>query len=517
MDSYTSDRAGPRPHRAAALIASIVVGATLLLIGWSAWPVIRPAREVTVVQAVFDRAATARPLATGEQPSREIPTVQAPGWLEAEPFYVACSALTDGIVESIEVLEGDFVKQGQVVARLVAEDSEISLRRAEAELAKAESILSVSQADLEAAKHAWAEPVRLEQAVETGRATVAESEAEIAQLPLLIESARATLIWLEEEADRVGSSIAQGAANELERIAADQRAAAQRSQVSAIEARGPILAARAERRRAELRAAERDLDLRIEDRRRLNTAAAMVVFAHSAIARASAIRDEAALECERMVIRAPISGYVQRRLKVPGDKVIRMTDSPHSTHLVHIYDPDRIQVRVDVPLADAAHISVGQVCEVVVEVMPDRVFQGVVLRATHQADLQKNTLQFKVKVLDPDPALRPEMLTRVKFLPPRGDGVSQTGTQPDSRTRVLIPAGALDDGGVTTRVWIVINRRNGRGVLSARQVAVIERSGSWLTIVGNIQPGALVAVGVAQPREGELVVVRSPTNEGSPS
>ncbi len=515
MNSNTGDRAIPRP-RSAVLVASIVVGATLLLIGWNAWPVIRPARQVAVVQAVFDRTTSTEPLSQGQN-SREVPTVQAPGWLEAEPFYIACSALADGIVESIEVLEGDFVEQGQVVARLVAEDAQIRLRRAEAELAKAKSTLGVSLADLEAAERAWAEPVKLQRAVETGRAAVAESEAEIAQLPLLIESARATLIWLEEEADRVARSTKQGATNELEYIAAEQRAAAQRAEVGALEARGPILSARSEQRSAELRAAQRDLELRIEDRRRLDTAIAMVAFADSVIARTSALRDEAALEHERMVIRAPISGYVQRRLKVPGDKVVRMMDSPHSAHLVYIYDPDRIQVRVDVPLADAAHISVGQICEVVVEVLPDRVFQGVVLRATHQADLQKNTLQFKVKVQNPDPALRPEMLTRVKFLPPRGDGVSESDTQSNRKTRVLIPADALDDDGVSARVWIVTNRRNGRGVLSARPVAVIERSGSWLTIVGDIQPGALIAVGVTEPQEGETVVVGSQTNEGSPS
>ena len=39
--------------------------------------------------------------------------VQAPGWLEADPFYVACTALADGIVESVLVLEGERVEKGR--------------------------------------------------------------------------------------------------------------------------------------------------------------------------------------------------------------------------------------------------------------------------------------------------------------------------------------------------------------------------------------------------------------------
>ena len=517
MDSHTGDRAGPRPRWAPLLITSLIVAATLALIGWSAWPVIRPAREVNVVQAVFSRVAVAQTLTADERPDRDVPTVQAPGWLEAEPFYVACSALADGVVESMEVLEGDFIERGAVVARLVAEDSEIRLRRAEAELANTEAALGIAKADLEAAQSAWAEPVELDRAVEAGKAAVAESEAEIAQLPSLIESARATLIGLEEEADRARLSTERGASNELERIISEQRAAAQLAEVSALEARGPILEARAERLRAQLRAAERDLGLRIEDTRRLAVATAMVSSAEAAAARARALRDEAALELDRMVIRAPITGYVQTRLKAPGDKVIRMMDSPHSTHLVHMYDPERLQVRVDVPLADASHISVGQACEVVVEVLPDRVFRGEVLRTTHEADLQKNTLQFKVKVIDPDPILRPEMLTRVKFLSSQGGGVSESRSSESGGTTVKIPTGSLDETGGSGRVWIVTSRRNGRGVLSSRSVDVIERAAEWLTVAGNIQPGALITVDVAQPREGEFVVVRNLYEEGTPS
>lgn len=520
MDLHVGDpasrRSGPRPRRIATLVPALVALAVLGLLGWSAWPVLRPARHVTVVQAVFDRSGSTQPEAAAGAAAREVPTVQAPGWLEAEPFHVACTALADGVIESIEVLEGDRVERGAVVARLVADDARLGLRRAEAELATAEAALAMARAEHQAARRGWEAPVALERAVEAGTAALAEREAERARLPLLVESARATLVRLDEEAERVRRSSEQRATSELELIVAEQRAAAQRSDVAALQARGPILDARVERLGAELRAARRDLELRIEDRRRLDVAAAAVASAESAVERARVVRDEAALELERMDIRAPIAGYVQRRVKIPGDKVVRMMDSRHSTHVLYLYDPDRIQVRVDVPLADASHVSIGQPCEVVVEVLPNRVFRGVVLRTAHEADLQKNTLQVKVKIIDPDPMLRPEMLTRVKFLPPPRPGGPAAPGPDGAGAQVLVPSDAVEDGPGSPRVWLVTDRRGGRGTLSARQVSVVQRSDAWVTVAGDVQPGALIALGVEQPREGEIVRVRGSREGVSP-
>lgn len=518
-DTNTPARHGGFKKRAAAALVPLTVLAAIAgVIIWSAWPLLRPTREVSVVQAVFDRSTESVTVGTTRHAAKNTPTVQAPGWLEAEPFFVACSALADGIVGSIEVLEGDFVERGQIVAQLIADDAELRLRRASARLAQAESMLGVAQADHEAATHAWDQPVELERAVTTSRALLDEREAELAQLPFLIAAGRATLTRLDEETRRVRSSVERGAGNDIELIIAEQQAAAQRAEVEALGARRPILEARVAQLRSEVRAAERNLELRIEDRRRLDVSAADLAAAEAAALHAEAELEEAHLELERMTIRAPISGYVQRRLKVPGDKVIRMMDSIHSAHIAHIYDPERMQVRVDVPLADASYISIGQPCEVIVEVLPDRVFRGEVLRTAHEADLQKNTLQFKVKVIDPDPVLRPEMLTRVRFLPPG----TTVGTSPpargDEKTSVMVPAEAVERNLENTRLWLVTGRRNNRGVLVSRAVRVVRGEDGWLTVVGDVQPGDLIAIGVDNPRDGEFVTIgTSATTSGGAS
>ncbi|MGP1272222.1 MAG: efflux RND transporter periplasmic adaptor subunit [Phycisphaerales bacterium] len=479
--------------------------ATAALLGWSVWPTISPAREVTVSQAVFDRSSqTTEPDHRGRaSPLR--PMVQAAGWLEAEPFSIACTALADGVIESIHVLEGDSVEQGQLVAQLVADDATLRLRRADAQLARAQAEVRLAIAEAEAAQRAWDEPVELERAFAVASAALDENRAELAQLPHLVRAGEAELVRLKEESARVQRSTAQGATNELEAIVARQRVAAHQEQVEALRARRAILEARSERLSAEVRAAERELDLRIEDRRRLDAARATLAAAESAAAHAAAVRDEAALELERMTIRAPISGFVKNRLRQPGDKVVRMMDSPHSAHIVHLYDPDRLQVRVDVPLADASHIAVGQRCEVVVEVLPDRTFAGEVLRITHEADLQKNTLQAKVRVLDPDPVLRPEMLTRVRFLPGEQQSGESSASEDHGTTRVLVPERALDEANGSAQLWVVTDRKQGRGVLAARSVAIISRADGWARIEGSVPPGSLIAVGVQDAREGERV------------
>lgn len=498
----------PRRSRVALVTPFAVLAATAALVLWAAWPTVRPVRTVTVTQAVFDRAAEppdSEDPSTSDRSAPPGPIVQAAGWLEAEPFSVAAAALADGIVERIDVLEGDLVSKGQPIAHLIAEDSELRLAQANAALAAAQAGLALAQAEQRAAQTDWDEPVERERAVAVGKASLAESKAEVAQLPFLIAAARSTLVQYEEELARAERSLQNQAATELEVITARQRLATQRAMVESLEASLPILQARVDRLAAELAAAERNLTLRIPERRALDAAQATVAAAQAELARATALRDEAALELERMTVRAPIDGYIQQRLKMPGDKAVRMMDSPSSAQIAILYDPSRLQARVDVPLADAAHVFVGQRCEVVVEILPDTIFEGVVLRTTHEADLQKNTLQVKVGVRDPSPLLRPEMLTRVKFLPKGRDAATGADPIPNERASLLVPIEALDTSAGFSRLWIVADRRGDRGVLRAVAATTRSQIDGWAEVTADLAPGALLAIATDDLREGEPV------------
>lgn len=488
----------PRPHqRGLWLIAGVAATTGALLLG-SAGSTLRPTPTVAVRPVLFKPSLEQ---SGSDAPGSSTRTVQAPGWLEADPYTVAAAALTDGVVAEILVLEGQTVEAGQVVARLVRRDAELTLARVEAERRAAEAETALASANLTAAKTDWDEPVERTRALATARAALARGDAELAQLPALIAAERAMAEQLAEELDRTEQARRSGAANEIEAVVAGKKLQAAQATVESLERRRPILEAERDLAQAELTAAERLADLRTPERLALDAARAGVIRADAALARAVVARDEAALRLDRTEIRAPISGLIQARLKYPGSKVMTSADDPHSTHVVHIYDPTKLQARVDVPLADAAKIQVGQACEVVVEILPDRIFRGEVTRITNQADLQKNTLQIKVRLIDPAIMLKPEMLTRVKFL---GDEQSPDGSGAAVDSGVLVPASALVETPTGYSVQAVRDRRAGKGRLTAVPVTVIARADGWASVRGDLRPGDLLAVDHTRPVSGRV-------------
>jgi RND family efflux transporter MFP subunit len=503
-----TDRSDPKHHArrrwpahiVVPTVVAVAIGAVVLV---SARQVLRPATPVDVRPVVFTGTSASTQPTTPD--TRRGATVQAPGWLEADPFYVACTALTDGIVETMLVLEGQRVEAGQIVARLVAEDAELALAASAADLATAEGHLAVVEADVRAARTDWENPVERQRAVSVWQAALAETEAELVQLPALVDVEQARLERLSEELSRARTALERGGATTIEVIILDKQTAAQAATMEAIRRKKGILTARRDRRRAEVAAAIRNFELRVDERQALDAAEATAMRARALITRAKARRDQDKLWLHRTVIRAPITGLVQRRLKVPGDKIMMSMDDPYSAHLVHLYDPEHLQVRVDVPLALAAGIFVGQRCEVVVDILPDETFVGDVTRITHEADLQKNTLQVKVRVFDPDPVLKPEMLTRVRFLAEGGE--PQPGAAGPS---LRVPAECLSRlaGTDETRVWVVRDRRGRRGRSMPVPVVVQEQAGEWVVVQGDLSPGDLLVVGGDTLSPGQPVRIR---------
>jgi ribosomal protein S28E/S33 len=127
-----------------------------------------------------------------------------------------------------------------------------------------------------------------------------------------------------------------------------------------------------------------------------------------------------------------------------------------------------------------------------------------VTRITHEADLQKNTLQIKVQVLDPSPLLKPEMLTRVRFLG------SQAGSEPASAqaARVRVPESCVQAG----RVWVVRHRNGTRGEAQSAAVQVVDRGEDGLvTVEGPLHVGDLLVRQPAGLQSGQPVRIQNET------
>ena len=164
-------------------------------------------------------------------------------------------------------------------------------------------------------------------------------------------------------------------------------------------------------------------------------------------------RDTAQLAMDRTKITSPMDGIVLNLHVAPGKKRMLNMDDPDSAVIVSLYNPKKLQARVDVPLTEAAGIQVGQIVELTSDILPDTAFQGKVTRISGEADLQRNTLQAKVEISNPDPRLRPEMLVRGKFFASSTGGTQQAASEPSSnRLALYIPENAIVDH---SYAWVV--------------------------------------------------------------
>jgi multidrug efflux pump subunit AcrA (membrane-fusion protein) len=203
--------------------------------------------------------------------------------------------------------------------------------------------------------------------------------------------------------------------------------------------------------------------------------------------------EKAELAYKRTRIHAPVDGRILALKAAPGAKKMVGMDEEDSSTIAILYDPAHLQVRVDVPLADAAGLSVGQAAKIRCNLLPDEIFEGIVTRIEGAADLQRNTLQAKVRIADPSDKLRPEMLSRVEFLEILREDKRDTSA---IGVAVYVPASALTEG----TVWVcdADTRRAER-----RQVVSSATAENLVRIDSGLRPGEWVVSDPAGLREGE--------------
>jgi RND family efflux transporter MFP subunit len=109
-------------------------------------------------------------------------------------------------------------------------------------------------------------------------------------------------------------------------------------------------------------------------------------------------------------IRAPIDGTVINKPLLPGDVV-----SP-GTSMVKIADFSSIVVETDVPEARLQRVKKGGPCEIVLDAYPDKRWRGEVVEVSPQLNRSKASATVKVRFLDRDDTVLPEMAARVSFL-----------------------------------------------------------------------------------------------------
>lgn len=370
---------------------------------------------------------------------------QATGWIEPDPLPIRVTPLYSGVVREVHVLEGQSVTNGQPLVTLVDDDARLGLRRADAELAQA--------AATEESLHA-----KLELARTRERTASRRHESEIAMLA--------------ERADAASRlrALKPGTLPEQERVRAELREKSQSATVAAA-------AAAIDEWKAESLLVKKE----IEVQRQL-------------VAAAEVARDEAHLALSRTRVASPVDGVVLRLLATPGKRLMLQMDYIDAATAAILYEPDHLQARVDVPLADAGKLAVGQTVKVSCSLLPDRTFKGVVTRIVGEADLQRNTLQAKVRIENPDPRLRPEMLCRAEFHgSTAGSAPGASSATTSSPLTVYVPTAAVvGRDGRTASIWVVSpdDRHAERREVT---LGASERDGD-VSVLEGVRPGERVIV-----------------------
>ena len=153
------------------------------------------------------------------------------------------------------------------------------------------------------------------------------------------------------------------------------------------------------------------------------------------VAQAGLANTQAALEYT--YIRAPFDGVVTTKYAEVGEVVAPFGAAVNArAAVVTMADLNSLMVEVDVAESNLDKVRLGQPCEISLDAIPDRRFAGEVHMIVPTADRTKATVLTKVKFLEKDDRILPEMSAKVAFLSqPLDPGARQA--------RLIIPKGAL--------------------------------------------------------------------------
>lgn len=432
-------------QRLAKLLPIALVLAFLILLALLFGDRFVPVREVQFESVVTKRGQPLVREITSGAPTEALnfegtALFQASGWIEADPLPFHVPALNDGFVDTVHVLEGETVVKGQLLAKLVDDDAQLDLATATARRGERAASLIEMQAMVRA------------------------TEAALMRLAEEVEIEEARLEELRDDETRLKAVGSRGV-SEQEIAQSTLRVLTQRAVIQALDAQRGELNAELAARKAAVDRTQNELKL-----------------AETDVARKQ-------LALDRMEIRSPIDGIIQKLYVSPGFKRMARMDDPESSTVAKIFDPESLQARIDVPLEEAAQLSVGQAVRLRSVYAQDKVFEGRVSRIYGQADLQRNTLQAKVELLSASKGLRPEMLCRAEFLVHRSSSAS--GPVPArGRAAVYVPANSVFQRNGQASVW-TLDRSGKHVTLKTVQIGAEERDG-YLPVIEGLQPGARV-------------------------
>jgi len=221
---------------------------------------------------------------------------------------------------------------------------------------------------------------------------------------------------------------------------------------------------------------------------RYDKAVAAVASAEAAVKANTAALEGATALLEYTLIRAPFDAVVLTKDADVGDIVTPLGAAANAkAAVVTIADMSSLEVEADVSESNLNQIRLGQPCEIQLDALPDRRFRGEVHMIVPTADRSKATVMVKVRFVDKDSRILPEMSAKVAFL-------ARLAKPDEQKSRTAVHQTAL------------LNRKDGKVVFVVKGDRAVETSanlgspmGDMVEVLGGVKVGDRV---VLNPPDG---------------
>lgn len=211
-------------------------------------------------------------------------------------------------------------------------------------------------------------------------------------------------------------------------------------------------------------------------------AVAAITGLKAAINAARANYRAAQVTVEQTLIRAPFDGVILTKNANVGDVITPFSSALGSqAAVVTMADMSTLEVEADVSEGNIGKVHIGQPAEIQLDALPGLRFRGEVHRQVPTVDRSKATVTVKIRFIDSDPRVLPEMSAKVAFL-------SREVAKDAGTPHTAVPASAVTERNGRKVVYVV---REGKAVETPVEAGA---TAGDLVEVNGVKPGEKVVL-----------------------
>ena len=208
-----------------------------------------------------------------------------------------------------------------------------------------------------------------------------------------------------------------------------------------------------------------------------------VKAAEATVIAAAAALTGARANLDYTLIRAPFNGVVLTKNADVGDIVTPLgAAATAKAAVVTIADMSSLQVEVDVSETSIVSIRKGQPCDIQLDALADMRFRGEVHAIVPTVDRSKATVLVKVRFLDKDSRMLPDMSAKVSFL-------SRNLKPEELKPRIAVSQAALINRGNQNAVFLLRGNH-----VQQTSLQLGKKLGDMMEVTEGLKPGDRVVI-----------------------